>query len=92
MPESFRWLVSNNKVADAEKVIKHIAKINGRETPKSCIDRLNNIVKTEDLTTKVKTHTLIDVLKSRDLLKKSFFLWTSWYVYFFLNIASIVKI
>lgn len=78
LPESFRWLVSNNKVADAEKVIKHIAKINGRETPKSCIDRLNNIVKTEDLTTKVKTHTLIDVLKSRDLLKKSFFLWTSW--------------
>lgn len=78
LPESFRWLVSNNKVADAEKVIIHIAKINSRETPKSCIERLNNTVKSEDLTTQVKTHTLLDILKSRDLLKKSFFLWSSW--------------
>lgn len=70
-------------MVDVEKVIKYIVKINGWEILKFCIDRLNNIVKIEDLIIKVKMYILIDVLKSRDFLKKLFFIWISWYVYFF---------
>lgn len=70
-------------MVDVEKVIKYIVKINGWEILKFCIDRLNNIVKIEDLIIKVKMYILIDVLKSRDFLKKLFFFWISWYVYFF---------
>lgn len=69
-------------MVDVEKVIKYIVKINGWEILKFCIDRLNNIVKIEDLIIKVKMYILIDVLKSRDFLKKLFFFWISWYVYF----------
>lgn len=69
-------------MVDVEKVIKYIVKINGWEILKFCIDRLNNIVKIEDLIIKVKMYILIDVLKSRDFLKKLFFIWISWYVYF----------
>lgn len=70
-------------MVDVEKVIKYIVKINGWEILKFCIDWLNNIVKIEDLIIKVKMYILIDVLKSRDFLKKLFFIWISWYVYFF---------
>ena len=77
LPESFRWLVSNNKILEAENVIKHIAKINGRPVPKVCIEKLNSLTKSKEQTVG-KTHTLLDILRNRSLLKKSFLIWSSW--------------
>ncbi|XP_014669676.1 PREDICTED: organic cation transporter 1-like [Priapulus caudatus] len=33
MPESARWLMANNKVAEAERLVQKIAKVNGKEIP-----------------------------------------------------------
>jgi hypothetical protein len=87
IPESFRWLISNKKYAEAEDVIKRIAKINGRETPKACLKKLYDITQNLEEKTTGKIYTIRDIVTNRELLKKSCILWTSWYV----NTCTIMK-
>ena len=74
VPESFRWLVTNDKIERAEEIIKMMARINGKPTP----DTSEIKVLAKSIATAGKTYTYLDVLKNRDLLKKTILLGVGW--------------
>ncbi|XP_061184984.1 solute carrier family 22 member 4-like [Saccostrea echinata] len=76
VPESFRWLVSHLKTEKAEKVINHIAKINGKKMPD--VTKLIAVCKKEAELKTDKKYSLIDIFRDRRLTKHSFLLWFIW--------------
>ncbi|VDI60528.1 MFS transporter, OCT family, solute carrier family 22 (organic cation transporter), member 4/5 [Mytilus galloprovincialis] len=74
IPESFRWLVANYKVDRAKKIIERMARINKKPVPDlSKIDFLSKSISNDG-----KKYTIGDVLKNRDLLKKTVLLGVGW--------------
>ena len=74
IPESFRWLVANDKVDQAEEVIKKIATMNRNPVPDTT--KLKHIA-ASTRNDGVK-YTYLDILKNPDLLKKTIFLAVGW--------------
>jgi hypothetical protein len=74
IPESFRWLVANDKVDQAEDVIKKIATMNRNPVPDT--SKLKHIVaSTRDDSNR---YTYFDIWKNPDLRKKAIFLAVGW--------------
>jgi hypothetical protein len=74
IPESFRWLVANDKVDQAEEVIKKIATMNRNPVPDT--SKLKHIAaSTRDDSNR---YTYFDILKNPDLRRKAIFLAVGW--------------
>ncbi|KAK3888657.1 hypothetical protein Pcinc_007270 [Petrolisthes cinctipes] len=92
MPESVRWLVSQGRKEEAIKIINRAAKVNGVEVPKHLLEEKDetaaadgsisvgnsksDLVK-EDAKSK---RTVLDLLKTPNMRKRSFNLFFSWAV------------
>ncbi|XP_060063863.1 solute carrier family 22 member 21-like [Ylistrum balloti] len=74
-PESFRYLVSHNKIDEAEEIIRRMARTNGRPVPD--LKRLRFLAE-EDIKTKEKKHTIKDLLMDRTLFKRTCLLGVGW--------------
>ena len=84
LPESFRWLLTKNRLDDAERVIEKISDFNDlpfpREEFNKVVDNSNKTdAKTEDVG---KSYSIIDIFRSSILRKRSIILACVWYVVF----------
>ncbi|XP_046845861.1 organic cation transporter protein-like isoform X3 [Xenia sp. Carnegie-2017] len=81
LPESFRWLLTQNKVDDAKAVVERITKFNKLSFPRELFDDIAHSINInkDDLCSK-KAYTFFDLLKSRELRKRlaiAVFVWNS---------------
>ncbi|XP_069105025.1 solute carrier family 22 member 21-like [Argopecten irradians] len=75
IPESFRYLVSHNRIAEAETIIRRMASLNGRPTPD--LEKLR-FMADEDMKTEEKKYTIKDLVVDNTLLKTTFLLGVGW--------------
>ncbi|XP_033760155.1 solute carrier family 22 member 5-like [Pecten maximus] len=75
IPESFRYLVSHNRIEEAEDVIRRMARMNGRPVPD--LKRLRFLTE-EDMKTDDKKYTIKDLVFHRTLLKQTCLLGVGW--------------
>ncbi|XP_060063906.1 solute carrier family 22 member 6-like [Ylistrum balloti] len=84
VPESFRWLVSHNRLPEAESVINRIARTNGRPTPDLC--GLVEVTRAEVKPNQRRVYSVKDLFSSWMLFKTTVLLAISWfcssYVYY----------
>jgi len=80
IPESFRWYLSHGRLEEAEKVLEKVAKFNKK--PCISLKQLEELDLTdgEDNGQGDRKYTLLDIFKSRYLIKLSLLLSTVWYV------------
>ena len=80
VPESFRWYVSHDRMKDAERSIRFIAKINGHKGLD--VESLKRLTETEKKEEKDREsdrkYTLLDIFKDRGLLKLTLLLSWIW--------------
>ena len=80
-PESVRWLLSNHKTDQAEKVIKTLSKTNGADFPETLVKELITRHQQEDLEDAPKvSHTVIDLFRTKHLRIKTLVLAWVWIV------------
>ncbi|XP_048746739.2 organic cation transporter protein-like [Ostrea edulis] len=66
VPESFRWLVSHDKLDEAERVIEKIARLNSH--PKPDLNKLKDLTKTDVTFQGDRKYTFLDLFRNRTLL------------------------
>ncbi|XP_071143317.1 solute carrier family 22 member 4-like [Mytilus edulis] len=76
IPESYRWLVSVNRIDDAHDVIKKIGKMNRRPVPKK--EELYKVVKSANRIEKGRKRTFLDVFRNRYLFRTTVLLGICW--------------
>ncbi|OWF39251.1 organic cation transporter protein-like [Mizuhopecten yessoensis] len=76
IPESFRYLVSHNRIDEAEDCIRRMARFNGRPVPD--LKRLRFLAE-EDMNADEKKYTIKDLVMDRTLLKHSLLLGVGWF-------------
>ncbi|XP_008592221.1 PREDICTED: solute carrier family 22 member 2 [Galeopterus variegatus] len=74
IPESPRWLISQNKNAKAIRIIKHIAKKNGKSLPAS----LQNLRPDEEAGEKL-TPSFLDLVRTPQIRKHTWILMYNWF-------------
>ncbi|XP_062954046.1 solute carrier family 22 member 2 [Cynocephalus volans] len=74
VPESPRWLISQNKNAKAIRIIKHIAKKNGKSLPPS----LQNLRPDEEAGEKL-TPSFLDLVRTPQIRKHTWILMYNWF-------------
>jgi hypothetical protein len=75
VPESFRWLSSNGKEKEAEKVVEKIAKLNGRGKPN--LVKLSSVI-LKEAGHKQKHYSVFHLFASPSLVKYTLLLGLSW--------------
>lgn len=84
VPESFRWLVSHDRLPEAESVINRIARINGRPAPD--LGSLVDITRAEVKANKRQIYSIRDLFSSWFLFRTTVLLAIGWfcssYVYY----------
>ncbi|OWF39981.1 solute carrier family 22 member 21-like [Mizuhopecten yessoensis] len=73
-PESFRYLVSHNRIEEAKEVVRRMARINGRPVPN--LKKLRMLADLDQA--KDRKYTVKDILTSRRLLKYTVLLGVGW--------------
>ena len=76
LPESPRWLLCNEKYTEAEKLLKKIAKTNGKPEPQQLIDKLKKVGKKLNANDGEEVHNAIWVFLKNPGLRKNFLLVT----------------
>ncbi|KAL7646808.1 UNVERIFIED_CONTAM: hypothetical protein RMT77_002063 [Armadillidium vulgare] len=77
MPESFMWLISKGRNKEAIEVIEAIGSLNGRKVPSYIYSLQEQTIQKEN-SDEVAKKGLIDVLKSKVILQRSFILFFCW--------------
>ena len=72
IPESFRWYYSHDRIEEAERVIKAVSKVNRRPSPDMAF------MEQLAVTTKDRKYTVIDLFKSRFLIRITALLSLNW--------------
>lgn len=72
VPESVRWLMTHGKTAQAEKLLKQVAKTNKKEMPEEGLGL------PEDQKSTQREAGLMDLFGSRSMTKKTLISWISW--------------
>lgn len=62
-PESARWLAVKGRLQEAEAVISHLARVNGRQKPKDTLERLQEVMEEELKAGQGRRYTYIDVYR-----------------------------
>ena len=76
VPESFRWLVSHDKLAEADRVIKKIARINNH--PKPELNKLRTVVDSDVAFQGNRRYTFLELFRDRTLLKTTALAGVGW--------------
>lgn len=76
VPESFRWLVSHDKLAEADKVIKKIARMNNH--PKPDLNKLRTVVDSDPSFQGSRQYTFLELIRDRSLLKTTALAGVGW--------------
>ncbi|XP_048746993.2 solute carrier family 22 member 4-like [Ostrea edulis] len=76
VPESFRWLVSHDKLAEADRIIKKIARLNNH--PKPDLNKLQVVVEADVTFQGDRKYTFLDLIRSRPLLISSILAGVGW--------------
>ena len=74
MPESFRWYVGHDRIKEAEKVIKRVARINGKPEP----DVTKFITQMLPEGVPDRKYSFLDLFRNRDLLKYTLLFSVAW--------------
>lgn len=77
VPESFRWLVSHDKLAEADKVIKKIARMNNH--PKPDLNKLRTVVDSDPSFQGSRQYTFLELIRDRSLLKTTALAGVGWF-------------
>lgn len=77
VPESARWLILNNKVDEAKKVIQKAAKVNKVNIPN---EQLDSLLRTDSKSVdpNEKRATVLDIFRHSNLRKKSLVIFFDW--------------
>lgn len=77
IPESARWLISNNRIAEAKKLIHTAAKENKVSIPD---DHLDSLIRPEakPADPNEKKATILDIFKHSNLRKRSLIIFFDW--------------
>lgn len=86
IPESYRWLVSVNRIDDAHDVIKKIGKMNRRPVPKK--EELYKVVKSANRIEKGRKRTFLDVFRNRYLFRTTVLLGICWQVIYLILLVK----
>ena len=83
IPESPRWLISMGRIAEADYVVRKIAKANGRPLPESWT--LKKALKAENAEKAIANEgeakaTMFDLLKTRQMRWKTLILYFNWFI------------
>ena len=78
LPESFRWLIAQERFDKAEEVVTKIVKFNNLEFPRDIFDDVVENNKTEERDPSSKKFTIIDLFRFRVLRKRSVILAWIW--------------
>ncbi|XP_033115307.1 organic cation transporter protein-like [Anneissia japonica] len=78
IPESVRWLLSQGKVKEAERIIKKAAKVNKVTLPENIFDE--KYLKQENVEDAPKRGTVIDLFRTPNMCKKTLNLLFNWFV------------
>ncbi|XP_061183865.1 solute carrier family 22 member 4-like isoform X1 [Saccostrea echinata] len=77
VPESFRWLVSHDKLTEADRVIKKIARINNH--PKPELNKLQNVVESDATFQGDRKYTFLELFRNRTLLINTALAGVAWF-------------
>ncbi|XP_046383064.1 organic cation transporter protein-like isoform X2 [Ischnura elegans] len=77
VPESPRWLAAKDRPEEARKVLKSIAKVNKRELPADCMEKLRHIA---EVSRKQKCYGMISLFSSKRLAIRTMLLMVCWIV------------
>ncbi|XP_071441246.1 organic cation transporter protein-like [Hetaerina americana] len=77
IPESPRWLAAKNRPEEASKVLMEIARINKRELPNDCMEKLKHIA---EVSRKQKCYGLISLFSSKRLAFHTILIMICWIV------------
>lgn len=72
VPESVRWLMTHGKIAQAEKILKRVAKINRKEMPDDTLGL------PRDQKGAQQEAGFTDLFRTRSMTKKTIISWISW--------------
>lgn len=72
VPESIRWLMTHGRIAQAEKLLKRVAKVNKKEMPDE------GLALPEDQKSTQREAGFRDLFGSRAMAKKTVISWISW--------------
>lgn len=83
IPESPRWLLSKNRIDDAEVIVQKMAKINGKKIPKNFLRTLEaenqkKILSGDERSDRNISATPMDILRHPNIRKKFFILAFDW--------------
>lgn len=88
VPESVRWLMTHGKIAQAEKILKRVAKINRKEMPDDTLGL------PRDQKGAQQEAGFTDLFRTRSMTKKTIISWISWFVnaqvYFGVSLGSVL--
>ncbi|XP_062598101.1 solute carrier family 22 member 4-like [Saccostrea cucullata] len=77
VPESFRWLVSHDKLAEADRVIKKIAHMNNH--PKPDLNKLQAVLESDSTFQGDRKYTFLELFRNRTLLINTAFAGVAWF-------------
>ncbi|XP_014665354.1 PREDICTED: organic cation transporter protein-like isoform X2 [Priapulus caudatus] len=84
LPESARWLLSKNRIDEAEAIVQKAAKVNGMTVPPELIRKLMKEQEKGELGQllpgKARTYTLLDLFRTPNLRKKTVLVSFIWLV------------
>ncbi|XP_059486702.1 organic cation transporter protein [Neocloeon triangulifer] len=81
VPESARWLLTNNREAEARQVLKNAAKENNVDLPDEMLDKfLKEDTKKDGDETTGKKGSLLDLMRFPNLRRKTFIILFLWFV------------
>jgi len=81
MPESLRWLIMKNRLDDAERLITKVTAVNKIEFPQVKWGDIKLQLGLAD--TETKQYSVIDILKTPKLRKRSLILFYIWYILYY---------
>jgi len=80
VPESFRWYAAHDRHHDAEKIVRHVANVNGKT-----LHSTEHILRKPNTTkSTTKKHTILDMFSSKKLIIVTVLSALNWYVVCFL--------
>ena len=84
VPESFRWYAAHDRHHDAEKIVRHVANVNGKT-----LHSTEHILRKPNTTkSTTKKHTILDMFSSKKLIIVTVLSALNWYAVCFLMFFS----
>ncbi|XP_043199199.1 organic cation transporter protein-like isoform X1 [Amphibalanus amphitrite] len=80
VPESIRWLAAEGRDAQAEKILRHVAEVNGKPFPGRMLQQLDKSQASEEKAEEVAAATVSDLFRSPALRWRTLIVLYQWFV------------